>query len=196
LTGACSNPNANDGTSCNDGNLCTQTDTCQGGVCTGGNPINCPAPDQCHDPGTCNPATGTCSNPPAADGTACNDGNLCTQTDTCQSGACVGGNPITCLASDQCHVAGACDPSSGTCSNPPAAAGTACNDGNACTVNDACDGAGVCVAGEDVCLDRCPEGDPKKSLLCVGRNGHGNKCCPTDSICDYSESGAVNCRNL
>jgi len=33
-----------------------------------------------------------CSNPNAANGTACNDGNACTQTDTCQGGACVGGN--------------------------------------------------------------------------------------------------------
>ena len=60
---SCSNPTKADGTPCNDGNACTQTDTCQAGTCTGANPVTCAAPDQCHDAGTCNPATGVCSNP-------------------------------------------------------------------------------------------------------------------------------------
>src|SRR2546427_275759 len=107
-----------DGTACNDGDACTQTDTCQSGTCVGSNPVTCTALDQCHVAGTCDPATGTCSNPTKPDGTACNDGNACTQTDTCQSGSCVGSNPITCTALDQCHVAGTCDPATGTCSNP------------------------------------------------------------------------------
>ena len=84
---------AADGAACDDGDACTQTDTCQAGVCTGANPVTCAATDQCHTAGTCNPATGTCSNPPAADGTACSDGNACTQTDTCQAGVCTGSNP-------------------------------------------------------------------------------------------------------
>ncbi|MGE5786398.1 MAG: Ig-like domain-containing protein, partial [Myxococcales bacterium] len=90
-TGLCSVPAAKaNGTSCNDGDACTQTDTCQGGACTGSNPITCTAIDQCHDAGTCSPATGTCSTPNKTDGAGCNDGNACTQTDTCQSGACLG----------------------------------------------------------------------------------------------------------
>jgi hypothetical protein len=145
-TGACSNPNAADGIACNDGSLCTQIDRCQAGVCVGGTPVVCAALDQCHVAGTCNPLTGTCSNPPAANGTACSDGNKCTQSDTCQSGACVGANPVTCVASDPCHVAGTCDPGTGTCSNPAAADGTACDDGDKCTQVDACK-AGACVGG-------------------------------------------------
>jgi streptogramin lyase len=35
-TGACSNPNAPDGTPCNDGSICTSGDVCQGGACAGG----------------------------------------------------------------------------------------------------------------------------------------------------------------
>jgi hypothetical protein len=31
-------------------------------------------------------------------------------------------------------------------------------------------------------------------LLCRGRKGHKDKCCPHDSVCDRSPSGAVNCR--
>jgi hypothetical protein len=157
LTGACSNPPAANGTSCIDGNACTQTDTCQAGTCTGSNPVTCAASDQCHVAGTCDPSTGACSNPAVADGTACNDGNACTRTDSCHAGACIGNNPVTCAASDQCHVAGTCDPSTGACSNPAAADGTVCNDGNGCTQTDTCL-TGACVGSNPVtctAIDPC-----------------------------------------
>src|SRR5438094_2331660 len=139
-TGACSNPAKPNGTACNDGNACTQSDACQAGVCTGGNAVVCPAPDQCHDPGTCNPSTGVCSNPPKPNGSACDDGSACTQTDTCQGGTCIGGNAVVCPAPDQCHDPGTCDVATGVCSNPSKADGIACNDGNACTQTDMCQG--------------------------------------------------------
>ena len=158
-SGVCSNPAAADGSSCNDGNACTQTDTCQTGTCTGANPIVCAAPDQCHQAGVCDPATGTCSYAPKADGTACNDGNGCTQSDTCQAGVCTGSNPVVCTALDQCHVAGTCDPQTGTCSNPNKVDGTTCNDDNACTLSDTCQ-AGTCTGANPVvcsALDQCHE---------------------------------------
>jgi hypothetical protein len=142
-TGFCSDPAAADGTACADGDACTQSDTCQSGVCVGTNPVVCTASDQCHVAGLCDPQTGFCSDPAKPDGSACNDGNLCTQLDTCQTGACSGGNPVICVASDQCHLPGSCDTGTGFCSNPVAADGTACNDGNQCSVSDACT-AGVC----------------------------------------------------
>src|SRR5205814_597946 len=101
------------GTACNS-NACA-TGTCQSGVCIANNPVVCSASDQCHVAGTCDPATGHCSNPRTSKGTACNDGNACTQTDTCQSGLCTGSNPVVCTASDQCHVPGTCDPATATC---------------------------------------------------------------------------------
>ena len=156
-TGLCSNPTATDGTTCSDGNACTQTDTCQNGVCTGGNPVVCTASDQCHVAGTCNTSTGQCSNPTAPNGTTCSDGNACTQTDTCQGGVCTGGNPVVCTASDQCHVAGTCNTSTGQCSNPTAPDGTTCSDGNACTRTDTCHN-GVCTGSNPVvctALDQC-----------------------------------------
>ena len=137
---------APNGTACNDGSACTQTDTCQSGVCSGGNPVTCAASDQCHNAGTCNPVNGTCSNPAKANGTACNDGDSCTQTDTCQAGACAGGSPVVCAASDQCHDAGTCNPATGTCSNPAKADGTTCNDGDACTTAEVC-AVGACTGG-------------------------------------------------
>src|SRR2546425_1273194 len=106
----------------------TKSHPCQVGVCTGGSPVTCTASDQCHNAGTCDPSTGQCSNPAKADGSACNDGSACTQSDTCQAGVCTGSNPVTCSASDQCHIAGTCDPGTGVCSNPAKTNGTACND--------------------------------------------------------------------
>ena len=103
---------------CNDGNACTQTDTCQAGTCTGANPVICTRADQCHVAGTLRPGDRRLLEPGKADGTACNDGNACTQTDTCQAGACTGANPVVCTAPDQCHVAGTCNPATGVCSNP------------------------------------------------------------------------------
>jgi streptogramin lyase len=151
----CQNTNAPNGTACTDGNACTQADTCQAGACTGANPVVCTAQDQCHVAGVCNPANGTCSNPNAPNGTACSDVNACTQTDTCQAGVCTGGNPVVCLALDECHEAGLCDPANGTCTTPNRPNGTPCSDGNACTQTDTCQ-AGACVGGAGV---TCPTPD-------------------------------------
>jgi len=63
--------------SCNDNNACTN-DACVDAACVVTNVPN---------------------------GTTCSDGNACTQTDTCQGGTCVGGSPVACAPSDQCHVA-------------------------------------------------------------------------------------------
>ena len=149
--GQCTSPPAPNGTVCDDGDACTRTDTCQAGTCVGGVPVVCTASDQCHDAGTCDPASGECTNPAAADGTACSDGNACTQQhgEVCQAGTCVGGVPVVCTASDQCHDAGTCDPASGQCTNPPAANGTGCSDGNACTQTDTCQ-AGACAGSNPV----------------------------------------------
>ena len=115
VTGLCSDPAAPNGTSCSDGNACTQSDSCIAGVCVGAVPVICTASDQCHGPGLCDTSSGQCSNPTLPNGTPCNDGNACTGAtgmgDTCQAGVCDGGNPTVCSASDQCHVAGTCDPS-------------------------------------------------------------------------------------
>jgi hypothetical protein len=145
--------NQPNGFTCDDHNACTQTDTCQSGVCTGANPITCTASDSCHVAGTCDSTTGVCSNPPAMNGYPCDDKNGCTQTDTCQGGVCTGSNSIVCGASDPCHNSGMCDPTTGTCSNPPAN-GKPCDDGNPCTTGDTCSG-GTC-SGTSV---SCPAPD-------------------------------------
>jgi len=84
-----------------------------------------------------------------ADGAACDDGNACTTVDSCVGSTCVGSSPVVCTGADQCQAAGACDPTTGACSNTPVPDGTACDDQNACTQTDACSG-GVCVGGSPV----------------------------------------------
>lgn len=158
VTGACApNPPKVDGASCNDGNACTQSDTCQAGVCTGAGPVICPAADTCHTQGSCDPVTGVCaSNPPKGDGAGCDDGNACTQADTCAAGVCAGVGAVVCPVPDQCHDQGSCVAATGVCApNPPKANGTACDDGNACTQPDSCQ-AGVC-QGANTAL--CPTPD-------------------------------------
>jgi len=110
---------------CNDGNPCTK-DTCTGEVC---------------------------SYPAAASGTSCSDGNTCNGAETCDGkGTCKAGTPVTCMALDQCHTTGVCDPATGVCSNPTKSDGTSCNDANACTVSDICR-SGVCSGTTYSCDD-------------------------------------------
>jgi Lamin Tail Domain len=130
------------GAACTDGSLCTTGDTCGGGTCNG-TPVACQALDQCHVVGTCDAATGQCSEPLAPNASECSDGNACTQSDTCQAGSCVGANPVICAASDSCHDAGSCQSGTGQCTDPSKPDGTPCSDDNLCTTGDTCT-TGVC----------------------------------------------------
>ncbi len=125
---------------CDDHDACT-TDSCNGltGQCEHV-AIDCDDDNPCTDD-SCDPQTGCVH---VNNSNACNDGNACTQTDTCQNGTCTGLNPVVCTASDQCHEVGTCNPNTGQCSNPPVADGTTCDDTIAATPYDSCWG-GVCV---------------------------------------------------
>jgi RHS repeat-associated protein len=171
-TGVCSNPSKPNGTSCNDSDACTLTDTCQSGTCTGSSPVQCQALDQCHDVGTCNPATGVCSNPNKPNGTSCTDSDACTQTDTCESGACTGSSPVECHALDQCHDVGSCNPATGVCSNPNKPNGTSCTtdlclEGQTCTAGSCGGGAPVQVDDGIACtIDTCDPATGVKHRAC------------------------------
>ena len=149
-TGTCSAQTVvPDGTGCTGTDKCNQRYACQTGTCTGSNPVTCTASDQCHVAGTCDPTSGSCSNPAASNGTSCNDDNACTQGDACQSGTC-SGTAVACAPLDACHVAGTCNPSTGSCTNPAAPDGTSCGssgDGGASLVCS----AGACGAPQTTC---------------------------------------------
>jgi hypothetical protein len=142
--GACSYAPKASGASCDDGNACTGGDACNGaGACTG-TATQCESP-----PGQCYVAAGTCSNGACnyeykAAGASCDDGDACTVGEECNGAGGCAGTPVSCnTPPGQCYeAAGTCN--GGACTYAPKAAGSACNDGNAGTINDACNGAGAC----------------------------------------------------
>ena len=166
------------GTSCTDNNPCTLGDTCQSGTCRAGSPMPCYPLDQCHNAGTCVPATGICTNPPKSDGSSCTDGNPCTLADTCQSGLCQAGSPKPCTASDQCHLDGTCDPQTGICSDPKKPDGTGCDDQNMCTTADACQNGG-CIGG--------PPPDCNDGTACTDDSCNVSTGCVHTPICQVGE---------
>src|SRR5207248_307768 len=123
---------------CNDGNACTTNDTCSGGQCIGGAAPSCDDGNACPDD-TCNPATGSMHTNTTE---PCTDGNACTTNDTCSPGSYARSLPDTRPICNPC-TDDSCDPTTG-CVH--ANNTLPCNDGNACTTNDACSG-GRCVGG-------------------------------------------------
>ena len=197
ITGLCDATPKPDGTTCDDDNACTVGDTCEAGDCVSGPETTCTALGECHTVGTCDPGTGVCSNPVKADGVSCDDDDACTQVDTCEAGSCVGSSPIVCTATDQCHNEGACNTTTGVCTDPVKADGTSCDDDNVCTIGDICTG-GVCVAGANGCgctvdADCASEedGDVCNGTLICDTSGD-----PSDWSCVVDEDTIVVCSTL
>jgi hypothetical protein len=172
--------------SCEDGDGCT-TDAClpadpaaDAAGCVHA-PLACGAAGPCHASGTCDPATGACAGPAMADGTPCEDGNVCTQSDACVAGACASGTAVSCPPPDQCHAQGACDPATGLCTSVAKADGTSCDDGNACTQADTCQ-AGTCGGGSPVmcaAADQCHAAgtcDPATGMCTAPAKADGTSC--------------------
>ena len=144
---------------CNDNNMCTVGDACLNGVCSGTD-RDCGDGNDC-TADSCEPLVG-CVND-ALNGTSCDDGNSCTQNDTCENGVCQGGVSL-CDDGNDC-TEDSCDPVEG-CRNLPKPDNATCTDGNACTTGDRCI-AGVC--------------ESESTLACED----GNPC--TDDSCDPVE---------
>ncbi len=173
-SGGCSHPN-NMVACLDDGNVCT-TDACSGGVCGHkSNSLACPddgnvcTTDKCaatvcghtantaaceSDGNACTIdvcAVGACVH--VASTAACTDGNMCTINDVCAGGVCIA-NLITCNDNNAC-TNDACDPSTGCVFTPDG--GFICDDGNACTQNDACAGS-VCAGTNSATGSYCAAG--------------------------------------
>jgi uncharacterized repeat protein (TIGR01451 family) len=152
---------------CNDGNACNGVETCNPATgCVSGTPPVCNDGNACNGIETCNPASGCVAGTPLV----CNDGDACNGVETCNpASGCVAGVPVVCTALDSCHDVGTCDAGTGTCSNPLKAAGSACDDANACTTGTTCDAGGTCGGGTAVV---CPDdGDPCTANVCVPTSG-------------------------
>ena len=87
--------------------------------------------------------------------TACNDSNVCTTDDTCQNGVCTGRTRSPARRAISATSL-ALRPGTGTCSDPIAANGTACNDGNVCTTGDTCQAGAASAARLLICAAESP----------------------------------------
>lgn len=196
--GACTKVPKTSGTTCDDGKYCTVSEVCNGkGNCGAGKPRACTGDaDKCLV-GACDETKNTCVKSSAPNGSKCSDGNLCTQTDTCTSGACKGTNLKDCSSSSGPCTTGVCTPSSGACGGQPKADGTACNDGDDCSLNDKCasglckpgtpkncDDANACTVGDSCSKGVCSPGAPK---VCNDKNDcTADSCTPKTGACVYT----------
>ncbi|MBI4516779.1 MAG: M23 family metallopeptidase, partial [Deltaproteobacteria bacterium] len=131
-------------------------------------------PCYCQTPGFCEEAQGaTCSDEgacqyPPATGAPCDDGELCTISDTCDESKQCAGAPISCDTPGPCETGpGQCNGAG--CDYPPAT-GSACDDDSLCTGNDQCTISATCT-GSPLC-DPCQLCDPGSGCL-------GPPCTPT-----------------
>ncbi|MCB9786572.1 MAG: hypothetical protein H6744_07740 [Deltaproteobacteria bacterium] len=122
-----------------DGDLCNGTLMCKDNACVV-NPatvVSCPElTNQCKQ-NVCTPDTGLCVTGDRPDGTECDDGDACTQVDSCDAGECSGLDPVVCDLGPCMDTQ--CAPATGECSGTPVAmccgndvleAGEDCDDGN------------------------------------------------------------------
>ena len=162
---------------CDDGNACTTGDVCADGLCQAGAPADCDDGNPCTDD-SCEPWAGCVH---ANNSAACDDGNACTGWDACEDGVCVGHDPVVCPVADQCHVGGACDPATGSCSYAAKPDGTTCDDGDLCTTGETCQ-AGTCTPAFSGLTEPNPRTDGYYRGLCHGSRS-GDQLTDADARC-------------
>ena len=177
--------------------LCDDDIECTVDVCTESGCMNTPDNDLCYDDNMCTDdicdlQTG-CINPPTAQGTPCDDGNACTEADTCSDGVCTG-IPVICDDGNPCTT-DYCDAGTGSCVFQPLA-GEVCDDGDDCTVDDTCQTDGTCVG---IPLS-CTVSDPNAVGTCISGSciyscESGYHSCGTSGsgIVCYSDDDAQHC---
>ncbi len=144
----CSNAAAPVGTDCADADACNGAETCDvAGMCVMGTPLDCDDSNPC-TADSCDMAGG-CKHVDEADGTTCADADECNGNEVCMGGACGAGTPLDCDDQNDCTV-DVCEVAAG-CMHASSSQGTPCDDGDACTTPDTCDGNGACVPGAGGC---------------------------------------------
>ena len=181
---------------CDDGDACTVGDACISMGCSG-QPLTCVALDACHGAGSCEPATGLCTQPQLADGTSCDDGDACTKEDSCKDGVCEG-EDCPCRTPDDCAgmigVAAcqrvACVDYECVLETDPSQEFGQCEDGNPCTIGDAC-ASGECVGTAVNCANLnspcatgvCDGGVCVADLATPGASCDPKRACIVEATC-------------
>ena len=169
---------------CDDGDPCTVADSCEEGVCSGF-AVQCDCLEN-------------------ADCAGLEDGNLCNGSLACDmdslpykcavAPATVVSCPLPQDGASIC-VAVACEPATGECLENPAFEGFACDDGDPCTVGEAC-ALGLCVG--DVTVN-CDDGNVCTNDSCLPGEGcqhqdnlsvcDDNDVCTTNDVCNAGLCG-------
>ncbi|MFO0748410.1 MAG: hypothetical protein U1F43_22510 [Myxococcota bacterium] len=115
---------------CDDHNLCDGVEHCVDGHCAESSPVVCVAPTEPCMERVCQPASGSCKLQARAVSVACDDDDACTLGDHCgaggAAGTCVSDSAVECMAVDDCHDAGICNPLSGECTTTALTGGELC----------------------------------------------------------------------
>jgi len=140
---------------CDDGLYCNGTDACDGGACRlhSGDPcVGADGDGNCSE--SCDEASDTCA-ADDIDGAPCSDGLFCNGAgDTCAAGTCLGTGVAGCDDLNSC-TSDACDESIDGCTYTTLADGLACDDGDACSLDDVCS-SGTCTGAPPLLEDFCP----------------------------------------
>ena len=173
---------------CDDGDVCTQSDHCSLGECIGAVALVCNDGNLCTED-SCDIETGCSFVPNAA---ACDDGNACTVDDACAGGWCKGGGQLDCDDANLC-TNDACDLVAGCIHFDNA---LACEDGDACTVDDQCAGSNCVPGAPPDCDDKnlCTDDSCDPQIGCVNAANQepcndGNACTTNDTCADSSCAG-------
>ena len=168
-----------------DGDVCTGGLVCKQGACQpDGTAVTCdPAGGGVCTEFKCASDTGKCELKAKADGSACDDSQIC-DSGLCQAGLCIGGGPPPCDDGNPC-TKDSCDPVLG-CGHV-IQAGLFCEDGDPCTAGMACDAAGVCSGGQDVCECQVDADCPDDADLC------NDKAACADNKCGLKPGSGVVC---
>jgi len=133
-----------------------------------------------------------------AAGSACDDGNFCTDGDACDgAGVCGPGGPRNCSDGVGC-TADTCDPANATCVHTPDDSACA-DDGLFCNGEEICDAVNDCTSTGNpcdvgtVCNDASNTCDPETAcgngVVEPGEECDGGACCAAD--CTFAVAGSV-----
>ncbi len=114
-----------------------------------------------------------CNNQP------CNDNNLCTASDTCSGGACVGGPALNCDDGKLC-TSDSCNPQTGCVHT---ALPGCCSQNSDCADNNLCNGTERCNLATGSCI-------PGKPLSCEDGNSCTDDSCDPQKGCVYTHNSA------
>ena len=163
----------NNTAACDDNTICNGLETCVDGTCQAGTPLDCNDNNPCTID-RCDAVLG-CQNVPVADGTSCDDGDICNGSEVCGAGSCLPGVALDCDDGNLC-TDDLCDAVLG-CQN--------INDNtNSCDDGDVCNGAESCSDG--VCLSGTP-------LVCDDANACTDDSCDSINGCQFVNNDANVC---